>query len=157
MSRSIPILLAAALRAGGCDRSEGRAPRPNLAGVYALQRTEVGPVPAVLGTRAGCTYTAAAGHVVLLPGNQYEAALIRVRECESPEAGVDTFFTDEGTGSFAADGDSLRFQLATGGTSGIGTFRGDTLVVRGTGQTMYYLRDEKLSAELLAADTTTPR
>ena len=141
MSRSIPILLAAALRAGGCDRSEGRAPRPNLAGVYALQRTEVGPVPAVLGTRAGCTYTAAAGHVVLLPGNQYEAALIRVRECESPEAGVDT----------------LRFQLATGGTSGIGTFRGDTLVVRGTGQTMYYLRDEKLSAELLAADTTTPR
>lgn len=157
MSRSIATLLLAPLLLWGCDRRGDRAEGPDVRGVYTLQRTAAGPLPAVLGTRAGCTYTASAGHVVLLSGSRYEAALIRVRQCESPEAGVDTFFTDEGLGSYVAAGDSLRFQLATGGTSGVGAFRGDTLVVRGTGQTMFYLRDPKLSEQLLASDTANQR
>lgn len=152
MSRSVPFLLLALALAAGCDR-ETAAEAPDLRGVYTLQRTDVGPVPVVLGSREGCTYTAAAGHVVLFDSVSYEAALIRERKCEGEAAPPDTVFTDEGRGRYVVEGDSLRFEFAQGATSGFGSFKGDTLVVRGTGQTMYYLRDEQMTQQILQTDT----
>ena len=152
----LPPLVLCLLALAACDRG-GSADAPAAdaearRGLYTLRATGAGPVPALLGEAIGCRYTAAAGHVALLSRARYEAMLVRVRECDAGAA-PDTTFMDQGLGSFTTKGDTLRFQLATGGTSGVGAFHGDTLTVQGTGQTMHYVRDAELSEQLIRTDT----
>lgn len=126
------ILLAAACNSN--DPGEGR---------YTLFRTGAGELPAFLGEQNGCRHEVVGGWLELQRGNAYEAVLQRTENCGgSMAAAVDTV-TDEGKGSYEIVGDSLRFVYGAGGTSGMGALAGDTLVVIGPGQTLFYRRESR--------------
>ena len=155
LARLALSLLLALPALASCDRADPTDAAPT--GIYVLVRTADGEVPAVLGTRAGCTYRAEAGHVALMPQQRYEAMLIRSRQCETPEMGTDTAFRDQGLGTYEVAQDSLVFQQATGEPAGVGRFQNDTLVVQGPGQTLFYTRDEELSRQAAALDSAAAR
>lgn len=156
MIRSFAPVVLLLLSLAACDGEEAAPPAAegrDLRGLYTLRATAAGPIPVPLGSRSGCTFTAEAGHLSLLARNRFEAMLVRSRRCETPAAGTDTVFMDQGRGVYTTAGDSLRFQFQNGGIAGLGSIRGDTLTVAGPGQTMRYVRDPALSEELLATDS----
>lgn len=133
MKRPLLLLLSILLLAG-CTR------RPE-AGEYELVRTQRGELPALLGERDGCRYEAAAGRVTLTREGRFEAVLARVRNCPDSMR-IDTL-TDRGEGSYLVEGDSLFFRNDDGIAAGAGRQEGDSLVVVGPGQTMYYRRSPR--------------
>jgi hypothetical protein len=109
---------------------------------YVLFRTQAGELPALLGERDGCRHEVIGGWLELQDGNRYQANLQRTANCGgSMAAAVDTT-VDEGSGTYEVIGDSIRFVYDAGVSAGMGAWAGDTLVVVGPGQTLYYRRGE---------------
>lgn len=136
--------LLALLLAGGLAACDREAERPT--GSFTLVATQRGPLPAVLGDRDNCVYSAVGGSVVLEP-DSFRAEMLRERRCLAPESSdtlpdwtVDTL-TDRGRGTFEVVGDSLFFRDRRGVGTGLGALRGDSLTVVGPQQTLHYTRD----------------
>lgn len=136
-----PLLLLLAGALAACEREAGRP-----TGAFTLVATQRGPLPAVLGDRDNCIYSAVGGSVVLEP-DSFRAEMLRERRCLAPRSSdsipdwsVDTL-TDRGRGTFEVSGDTLFFRNRRGVGTGLGTLRGDSLTVVGPQQTLHYTRD----------------
>jgi hypothetical protein len=142
---SLPgIVLAAGLLLGlgAC----GDAAEPELER-FELARTQAGELPALLGERGGCRFEAVEGSVELGLDGAYVAELLRRRLCLPHVLGdtireAETTFSDRGEGTYTTKGDSVFFRFSSGASAGFGVLYGDTLVVQGPGQTLYYHRQE---------------
>lgn len=137
---SFLVLLACTLAACTADSPE----RP--AGTFVLEATQRGPLPAVLGDRENCIYSAVGGSVTLQE-DHFDALMLRERRClpvtsadSIPVMVVDTLH-DRGQGTFDVVGDSLFFRSDRGTTAGVGVLLGDSLAVEGPLQTLHYRRE----------------
>jgi hypothetical protein len=141
-TRLLTAMLPALSLLAACEREvpEPAAEAPVEETTYELVRTQAGELPALLGEAEGCRYMAAAGAVTLTGDRQFYASMIRMRSCEG-EMTADTIM-DTGGGRYRIEGDSLYFQYGGGGSAGVGLLAGDSLVVRGPGQTLTYRRTD---------------
>ena len=121
-------------------REAARSPAVVREITYELIHTQAGDLPALLGERDGCRYSAVGGAVTLNPDNRFDASLVRVRHC--PQTMASDTFMDTGTGLYALEGDSVYFRYEGGIPAGTGSLAGDSLIVRGPGQVMTYRRTE---------------
>jgi hypothetical protein len=142
LGRNLAALLPALSLLAACEREvpEPVPEAPVEETTYELIRTQAGELPALLGEAEGCRFMTAAGAVTLTDDLQFFASMIRTRTCGA-EMVTDTL-VDTGGGRYSIEGDSLHFRYDGGGSAGAGLLAGDSLVVRGTGQTFTYRRTD---------------